>query len=282
VPAGLVLLAVCRRLPRGPWWWRSVVLGVLNVGGFFVLVYVAAHQLPTSVAASIMAFAPLTLAGLAWLLLGERPAWRLVAGALIGTAGILLVVEAGVGAANPLGVVASLTALAVSSVGAVLTKRWADGTQVLAATCWQLLAGGTLLLVTAGVVEGAPPRLSVAEAAAFGFVALVATALAFACWFAGLAHLQAGIVGIIGLLNPITGALLGTVVAAEPFTVFQALGIGLVLVGIVLGRSGRRPGSLRIQRTHCPGDPRTGPPGHQVHLISPYGCHVLKVSESNG
>ncbi|MFF1797479.1 EamA family transporter, partial [Kitasatospora sp. NPDC058263] len=30
LPAGLILLALARRLPRGAWWWRSAVLGLLN------------------------------------------------------------------------------------------------------------------------------------------------------------------------------------------------------------------------------------------------------------
>src|SRR5688500_14405912 len=41
LPAGLLLLAIRRQLPRGAWWWRSLVLGALNMGAFFALVYVA-------------------------------------------------------------------------------------------------------------------------------------------------------------------------------------------------------------------------------------------------
>src|ERR1700754_2266552 len=63
LPAGLVLLAVARALPRGVWWGLSAVLAPLNVGAFFLLVYVAAQLLPSSIAASVMALAPLTMAG---------------------------------------------------------------------------------------------------------------------------------------------------------------------------------------------------------------------------
>src|SRR5690606_41339548 len=35
LPAGLVLLAVTRTLPRGAWLWRSLVLGTLNIGALF-------------------------------------------------------------------------------------------------------------------------------------------------------------------------------------------------------------------------------------------------------
>jgi len=41
-------------------------------------------------------------------------------------------------------------------------------------------------------------------------VSLVATALAYLAWFTGLQRLPAATVGLIGLLNPVTGVLLGT------------------------------------------------------------------------
>lgn len=65
---------------------------------------------------------------------------------------------------------------------------------------------------------------------------MVATALAFAAWFAGLRHLPAATVGLVGLLNPVTGVLLGTVIAGEVLTVRQLCGLVLVLAGVLLGR----------------------------------------------
>eukprot|EP01032_Pedospumella_encystans_P002850 gene2850-3350_t len=44
LPAGLLLLAYRRRLPQGDWWWRSAVLGVLNIGLFFPLIFLAAYE----------------------------------------------------------------------------------------------------------------------------------------------------------------------------------------------------------------------------------------------
>lgn len=57
LPAGLVLLALSRQRPHGAWWGRSAVLGLLNVGVFFFLVFTAS-QLPTSVASTVMAVSP--------------------------------------------------------------------------------------------------------------------------------------------------------------------------------------------------------------------------------
>ena len=238
LPAGLLLLLITRRLPRGSWWWRSLILGTLNFGGFFVLVYVSAQLLPTSIAASVMALAPLALAGMAWPLLGERPTLRLALGAALGIGGVTLVVGLGAAGMDAWGIVASVAALLLSSFGAILTTRWVDSTPLVATTSWQLLAGGLVLTILAVTVEGAPPRVDTAGVVAYAFVAVIATALAFLCWFAGLRHLPAGTVGLVGLLNPVTGVLLGTLVAGETLTVWQGVGIALVLAGITLGRRG--------------------------------------------
>lgn len=121
----------------------------------------------------------------------------------------------------------------------VLTKRWSAGADVLASTAWQLTAGGLVLLPVAALAEGPPPALSRAALVAFGYVSLIATAPAFVAWFTGLRHLPAGTVGLTGLLNPVTGVLLGTAVAGEVLTVQQVSGPVLVLTGVVLGRPGR-------------------------------------------
>ncbi|MBU4464943.1 MAG: EamA family transporter [Actinobacteria bacterium] len=249
-PAALLLLLIARRIPRGAWWWKSLVLGALNFGGFFVLVYVAAQLLPTSVAASVMALAPLVFAGLGWVLLGERPTRWMLGGSVLGIVGVLFVVGAGGTAINGWGVLASVAALLMSSIGSVLTTRWRDDTPVLVTTSWQMLAGGLMLVLTAGLVEGPPPRLDVTGILAFGFLSVVATALAFVCWFTGLRHMSAGSVGIIGLLNPVTGVLLGTVWAMEPLTALQAGGILLVLAGIGVAQRAR-PVGVRCDSPQC-------------------------------
>jgi probable blue pigment (indigoidine) exporter len=236
LPAGIVLLVLARKLPKGEWWWRSLVLGLLNFSGFFVLIYLSALLLPSSVAASVMALAPLAMAGTGWAMLSERPTIWMGAGAGAGILGVLLIVGTGASATNPWGLLSSVSALAMSSVGAVLNKKWTSGVPVLASTAWQAVAGGLMLLIAALVVEGPPPSVGPVAWVAFAYISLFATALASVCWFAGLAKLPAGTVGIIGLLNPVTGVGLGTLFAGEQLSWLQVGGIALVLIAILIGR----------------------------------------------
>ncbi len=241
LPAGLLLLAVRRRRPQGAWWWRSAVLGVLNVGAFFTLIYIAAQRLPTSVAATVMALSPVAMMLLAWWLVGDRPRRTPLAGALLGLVGVALLVLTGTAAVDAAGLAASVTAMLMSSLGFVLSQRWTRAdppgrTDVLAMTSWQLTAGGLALLAVAAVAEGAPPALDGTALLAAGYVTVVATAVAFAAWFAGLRRLGAGTVGLVGLLNPVTGVLLGVAVAGEVLAGRQLIGLTLVLAGVLLGQ----------------------------------------------
>jgi probable blue pigment (indigoidine) exporter len=240
LPAGLILLALARSRPRGSWWWKSLVLGTLNVGAFFVLVYLASQLLPSSIASTMMAASAALLMLIAWPLLAEKPTVFPLLGAAVGFAGVATMLLGAAGKVQPLGVVASITAMLMSSLGFVLTKRWAGGEKILAITSWQLIAGGLLVLPLAGLVEGSPPQIDASAAIGFSYVTLVATALAFAAWFAGLRHLPAGTVGLIGLLNPVTGVILGVAIAAEPFGYRQVIGTALVLAGVLLGQRKQR------------------------------------------
>jgi probable blue pigment (indigoidine) exporter len=111
----------------------------------------------------------------------------------------------------------------------------------LATTAWQLTAGGLALIPFAALIEGAPPAIDMPALFGFTYVGLIATALAFTAWFTGLRHLPATPVGLIGLLNPVTGVLLGTTLSREHLTMRQLLGLALVLLGVTLSRPRREP-----------------------------------------
>jgi len=247
LPAGLLLLAMSRTLPRGPWWWRSGVLGLLNIGAFFALIYVAAQLLPGSVASTVAATSPIAMVLLGWALLRERPHPVTIGAAVLGAVGVVLMAFTGPTRLNPAGLLASLSAMLMAALGYVLTRKWsiqpgATRVNVLAGTAWQLTAGGLLLVPVAVAVEGAPPPLDGRTLPAYAYLTLVATTLAFTAWFSGLRHLSAGTVGIIGLLNPVTGVLLGTLAAGEHLSGRQVLGIILVLGGVLAGQTLARPG----------------------------------------
>ena len=66
--------------------------------------------------------------------------------------------------------------------------------------------------------------------------------------------MSAGAVSLIGLVNPVVGTALGVAFAAEAFGPVQALGMALVLGGVVLGQR-------TVRRRVAPRPPQAAAPG---------------------
>ena len=165
LPAGLVLLALRRQLPRGDWWWKAALLGLCNIGLFFPLLFLAAYELPGGLAATVQALSPLAVMAIALPVIGERPGVRRVVAGLVGILGVgLLVLRAGSQISDPRPAGGGRVGL-VSALGFVLVKRWPSPTDMLTTISWQLVAGGLVLVPVALLVEGPPPALSAANSA---------------------------------------------------------------------------------------------------------------------
>lgn len=234
LPAGLILLAITRTLPRGEWWWRSLLLGTLNIGALFALLFVAAYRLPGGIAATLTAVLPLFVTGLAWLVLKERPTpWRLGWG-LVGVVGVGLIVLRGRLSFDLLGVVAGLTAAGSMAGGIVLTKRWGRPAGAGAATIagWQLTAGGLVLVPLALAFEGLPPALDARAIGGYAWLCLVGALLSFVIWFHGIGRLPVVAASFLALLSPAVAAVLGRAFLGESLTPWQGVGFVLALTAI--------------------------------------------------
>ncbi|GGB84079.1 ABC transporter permease [Knoellia flava TL1] len=238
LPVGLLMLAWHRRLPRGSWWWRSVALGTLTMGLFVALLFVAATRLPSGLGATMTAVAPLVTVALAWGILRERATTATVVASLVGALGVVLLVLQGDGTGHVdlVGLLASVGAVTSASAGFVLTKRWNVDESVLVVTTWQLVAGGLVLLPFALIVEGPPPALPLSGWLALAYLGIIGSGVAYVAWFKGLASMSAGAVAVIGLLNPVSGTILGVVLLGEPFGPVHLLGLSLVLGSVVLAQ----------------------------------------------
>ena len=244
LPAGLALLALSRKpLPSG-WRWRTLLLGALNFGWFFPLLFVAAYRLPGGVAATMGAIQPLIVLGLAWPALGQRPRSGQIGLGLLGVIGIALLVLGPAAQLDPLGISAALGSSILMASGTVLTRRWGHPTSLAAFTGWQLLAGSALLLPLGLALEGPPPPLTQGHIAAMAYLSLANTALTYVLWFRGIQRLPTAAVTFLPLLSPVMAAILGFVALGQAFSGAQIIGIGVVLLSVAgaqwLGaRSGR-------------------------------------------
>ncbi|WP_175541051.1 EamA family transporter [Streptomyces pini] len=259
LPAGLLLLALTRRLPTGQWWWRAAVLGTLNIGVFLALLFVAAYRLPGGVAATAGAVQPLIAAGLSAAVLGERFTLRTALAGVAGVAGVGLLVLRADARLDAVGVAAALGGAAVMATGVVLGKRWTTPAPLLAVTGWQLVAGGLLLLPVALAAEGPPPAgLTAGNLLGYGYLSIVGAALAYALWFRGIRALSPTTVTFLGLLSPLVATALGWLVLGQHLTWAQTAGALTVLAALVAAWTRPRPAT---------GAP-AGPAGPAVPAVS--------------
>lgn len=254
-----------RRLPHGQWWWRAPVLGGLNIGAFFALLFVAAARLPGGVAAVLTASQALLVVVLSGPVLGQLVTGWQAAAVVSGVAGIALVVVTPSARLDGLGVLAGVGAAVASACGLVLTRRWGRPVDLLTFTGWQLTAGGLLLLpLLAG--EGLPPGLPPRSWLGLAWLVLPGGALAYALWFDGIAHLRAVAVSSLALLAPVTAAALGWLFKGQRLGAPQLLGAALALDAVLALQSrpatalidgeGARP---RAGRERCPRRPPLPP-----------------------
>ncbi|WP_442804797.1 EamA family transporter [Streptomyces luteogriseus] len=243
LPAGLLLLALARVLPRGAWWWKAAVLGALNIGAFFPLLFLSAYRLPGGLAAVVGSAGPLFVAGLSALLLGQRPSARTLVTAAVAAFGVSLVVLRAAGALDTLGVLAAVASTASMSTGTVLTQRWGrpEGVGPLALTGWQLTAGGLLIAPLAFLVEGAPPALDGRAVGGYLYLAVANTAVAYWLWFRGIGRMTATQVTFLGPLSPLTAAVVGWAALGQALTPVQLVGMGLAFGATVAGQFVSRP-----------------------------------------
>lgn len=251
LPAGLLALLLTRRLPSGSWWWKSLVLGTLNMGAFFPLLFVAAQRLPGGVAATLVSAQPIVVAFLAVAILHERlSTWRVAWGA-VGMFGVALVVLGPEAALDPLGVLACLGGVASMGTGVVLTKKWGrpEGVSAVGLAGWQLTAAGLVLLVPALLADGVPPGIDGRAIAGYVWLGLFGALITYSLWFAGIRRLPVAAAALLGLLSPLVAALLGAFIPGETLTATQLTGFVLALAatgaGQLAGPTKLRGGGLR-------------------------------------
>ncbi|MFJ6672064.1 EamA family transporter [Actinosynnema sp. NPDC091369] len=254
LPAGLVLVAVTRQLPRGDWWWRSLVLGTLNIGVFLPLLFLAAYRLPGGVAATVGAVQPLIVAGLAVLLLGQRMTTRTALAGIAGVVGVALLVLRADARLDLVGVAAALGGAVAMAAGVVLSKRWTSPAPLLAVTGWQLVGGGLVLLPVTFLVEGAPPAMTAANVGGFAYLGIIGGAMSYALWFRGIRVLAATQVTFLGLLSPVVATAVGWLVLDQGLSALQVVGAVVVLVALVVAQRNPAQGNP-IQRNPAQGEP---------------------------
>lgn len=233
LPAGVLLLLAYRQMPARGDWGRIALLGVLNIGLFQAMLFVAAYRLTGGLAAILTSTQTLMVLLLTWLLDGQMPPKAAWAWAAAGVAGIGLLVFSPVAQLDWLGVAAALLGSAAMALGVFWSKHWQIKLSGAAFTGWQLVVGGLFLLPIALWREGAPRGLSAVNVGGYAYLCLVGAVLAYGLFFRGLARLSPAVVSSLGLLSPVNAFVLGWLFLGQGLDWRGLAGLVLALVPIV-------------------------------------------------
>lgn len=236
LPAGLLLLLMVRQLPTGVWWARAFLLGALNFSVFLSMLFIAAYRLPGGVAATVASIQPLLVIFLAGLLLASPIRLPAVAAAVVGAAGVALLVLTSSARLDPVGVLAGLAGAGAMACGTVLSRKWKPPVPLVTFTAWQLTAGGILLVPVVLAIEPAIPVPTAADLLALAWLGLIGMAATFALWLRGIARLEPAVVSSLLLLSPVTAVLLGWLFLGQTLTPSQISGAAMVIASIWLGQ----------------------------------------------
>ena len=230
----------------------AAVVGVLLMFGGNGMVTLAEQEVPSGLAALLIASEPLWVILLRGGVGRERvPATTLVS-IVIGFAGVaLLVVPGDRPEGAPLGwsMVVVLAAL-LWAAGSFAASRMDRPSDLLTTTAWQMLIGGAFMtLVGLAVGEAGDLRLaeiSLDSAAAFVFLVLIGSIAAFTAYNWLLQNVAISTVSTYAFVNPVIAVFLGWLILSEEVTAWVVLGTAVIVASVafvVLSAGEKAPGA---------------------------------------
>ncbi len=231
LPAGLILLVWQRVLPQSRDWLKIAVLGILNVGFFQAMLFVAAYRLPGGLAAILGAIQPLLVMVLMSLIAQNhvpRLAW--FAG-LLGIIGMVCMLYSPAMQVDNIGVIAALLGAVSMALGTFLSRYWKVNLPLLAFTGWQLFFAGLFILPIFWWLE-AWPTMTTTNITGYVYLSLIGALLAYVLWFQGVKKLPAAIAASLGLLSPVTAFFLGWLFLGQSMTPLSIVGFVMILLSI--------------------------------------------------
>ena len=214
------------------------VVGVLLMFGGNGLVTLAEQEVPSGLAALLIASEPLMIIVLRGTVGRERVPGTTLLSVAIGFVGVALLVLPGdrpEGAPLGWSLLVVLAALLWAS-GSFAASRMDRPTDLLTTTAWQMLLGGAAMVVV-GLAVGEAGEVHLAEisldsAAAFVFLIFVGSIAAFTAYNWLLQHVAISTVSTYAFVNPVIAVFLGWLILSEEVTVFVLAGTAVIVAAV--------------------------------------------------
>ncbi|MGH9530919.1 MAG: DMT family transporter, partial [Terriglobales bacterium] len=234
-----VTLALRRTTPiRGARQWRTtLILGFTMVAIPYGLLFWAEQHINSSMAAVMYTSVPLAVSLLTPLMTHDRVPRAAVFCMVVamGGIGVLFSGALAVSRNSLLGGVAMLGAVASTSWSIVFAKTELHDIDPWAATAWQTIFGGAVLLALGGALErGRPDTWTPAAIAALLFLAIIGTAVAFALYYWLLKRVRPYQAASMSLVIPVIAIFEGALLLGEAIPASMIAASVLVLLSVAV------------------------------------------------
>ena len=238
-----------RMLPRGRPLAIVLTYGVAWFGGYMIALNWAEQHVDAGTAALLVNVAPIIVAVLATVILGEPFHRPLAIGIAVAFAGVVLITVGGGPHADLLGIGLGLLAAVLYASGVLLQKVALRDVDAVTATWLGAVAG---LVATVPWVPAAIDEVGAAAPgaiAATAFLGIGPTAIAFITWAYALARTDAGVMAATTLVVPAIVIVLSWALLGELPTPLRIVGGALCLIGVAVSRGLIRPTRRPVQAT---------------------------------
>lgn len=217
---------------------RLVAIGLLWFALYNVVLNAGEHKVDAGTAALLVQVAPVLVAVLAAVVLGERGGRGLWVGSAVSFAGVALIAAAAQGQAHrdPLGVGLCVLAAAAYAVSLVLQKPLLARLSAVQVTWTACTVGAVACLPFAPSLYDGWRAASAGDRLALVYLGLFPTAVAFTTYAYALRHTDAGRLSVSTYLVPPLTVLLSAVLLGETPPLVAYAGGALALLGVAVAR----------------------------------------------
>lgn len=236
--AGLMLVLGSKRATRAEA-LHATVAGILMHGVYLGAVFWAIHRgMPAGLSALIVGLQPLITAVLAGKFLGEAILPRHWAGLAVGLIGVVIVLWPKLGAlgggVTPETLVASLVSVLGMSAGTIWQKRYASGGDLVAATMWQYIGGGALMILASLAFETHTVVINGELIFAMAWLVLVLSIGAIFLLMVMIRDGEMSKVASLFYLVPAVTAVIAWALFGEQLSLVQIVGMAIATLGVGL------------------------------------------------
>jgi len=207
-----------------------VLIGCLLPGANAVLFFAEQH-VATVIASLLIASVPL-LVVLLRLWGRERLRPRTLAGVAVGFAGVAVLLRPGGGATTG-GIALCMLSAVMWAVGSVAAARLPMPRDAFAATAWEMLAGG-LLMLPWGLADAGGLSPSTGSALAWVYLVFVGSVVGYTAYTWLLAHAPLSTASTYAYVNPVVAILLGVLFRNEHLTGRILIGAAIIVAAVAV------------------------------------------------